>query len=195
MSSHRKCPIPYTDAPRGTCRWCNDPILYGEKRNNRARWHGGCLAQYNLHIIREVQLRWLHEQSPLCRCCGKAVPQWSASFNGWRDGPYVSVFRKLGGEVDHIIPLWKTVGMTDEQRLKYFGPENLQLLCRACHAEKTAREATERAHQTRLRKSKKVTPAKGEGSLSSRPKSRLQSRGFDKTLRRRMNGTVERRKK
>lgn len=42
---------------------------------------------------------------------------------------------RIGSELDHIAPLWKG-GSND--------PRNLQWLCAPCHAEKTAREATER---------------------------------------------------
>lgn len=42
---------------------------------------------------------------------------------------------RFGDELDHIAPLWKG-GSND--------PVNLQWLCVACHAEKTAREAAER---------------------------------------------------
>ncbi len=52
---------------------------------------------------------------PLCRHCAAAVP------------PRVT----LAGEVDHIVPLSR--GGSD-------APENLQSLCRECHALKTRRD-------------------------------------------------------
>jgi 5-methylcytosine-specific restriction protein A len=42
----------------------------------------------------------------------------------------------IGTEVDHIIPLW--AGGSEDQ-------SNKELLCGSCHAEKTSREAGERA--------------------------------------------------
>lgn len=39
-------------------------------------------------------------------------------------------------ELDHVVPLWKGGSEHDS---------NMQGLCHACHAEKTAKEATERA--------------------------------------------------
>lgn len=43
---------------------------------------------------------------------------------------------RLGTQVDHIVPLWQ--GGSDDDT-------NKELLCDPCHAEKTAREARERA--------------------------------------------------
>ena len=83
---------------------------------------------------------------------------------------------KLAGtwELDHVIPLWMG-GAHD--------PANWQCLCVACHrCAKTPEDATARAKVKRLHK--KADP------LFRKP-SRLQSRGFDKTKRRKLNGKVE----
>lgn len=49
-------------------------------------------------------------------------------------------------EVDHVIPLWLVaIEIPPDERRHFFGPDNLQLLCGACHKIKTKREAGERA--------------------------------------------------
>jgi 5-methylcytosine-specific restriction endonuclease McrA len=52
--------------------------------------------------------------------------------------------------VDHVRPRWS---LTEQQRgeLRWWLPFNLQLLCGRCHADKTAREAAERAELRRAR--------------------------------------------
>jgi len=83
---------------------------------------------------------------------------------------------KIGGatpyQVDHIQPLELLGGQTTG---------NLQCLCEPCHKAKTATDISAIAKGRRLR---------GETCTRSTP---IRSRGFDKTLRKRMNGTVERR--
>ena len=48
-------------------------------------------------------------------------------------------------EVDHIVPLWSVAHLPDHLRQRYYGPDNIQLLCHEHHKEKTRREAAERA--------------------------------------------------
>jgi uncharacterized protein (TIGR02646 family) len=75
-------------------------------------------------------------------------------------------------QIDHI------------QRLDALGkhePDNWQALCVPCHAEKT---------RTDNREAKKGRRIRGENK--PRIKKAIPSRGFNKTLRRRMNGKTER---
>lgn len=62
-----------------------------------------------------------------------------------RTGEYFEIERVCALEVDHRIPLWLVSDLPDEERRWYFGPGNLWLLCPWHHAQKTARETTERA--------------------------------------------------
>jgi len=60
--NHRRPTIPFTDAPRGTCRWCGESILHdsGAKSgslNRRRRWHPACVATYNATDPRELRRR------------------------------------------------------------------------------------------------------------------------------------------
>lgn len=80
------------------------------------------------------------------------------------------------GTIDeHVLPLW--CGGTNDL-------DNRQLWRKPCAAKKTAQEAKERGHIKRI--IKKSDPA-------TRKPPRLKSRGFDRTLRKKMNGSVERR--
>lgn len=82
-----------------------------------------------------------------------------------------------GKEIDHIIP--QACGGSNE-------PENLQLLCRHHHQKKTADDL------------QRIAKADRQGRRSGRQKEgrrkqKIQSRGFNKSWRKRMDGTVERR--
>lgn len=74
-------------------------------------------------------------------------------------------------EIDHRIQLW--MGGPEAR-------ENLRPLCIPCHKIKTAADATARAKVKRI-----------HGWAEPKAPSRLRSRGFSTTLRRRFNGTVE----
>ena len=146
--SHRRCPIPFTAAPRGTCRWCGFEIICGGKPNRRARWHGPCLVDYEEHSRPRVQFRALVARDG--RECGEC--------HGARD-------RLTPLEVEHRIPLWKVRHLPDDQRRWYYGLGNLWLLCRTCHKPKTRHEAAERAHLDRMTDPK---PSRGR-KMPSRP--------------------------
>ncbi len=56
-------------------------------------------------------------------------------------------------EIEHFVPLWKVAHLPDEQRAKYFMPENERLYAPLCQQKKkNADEAAERAHFKRLAK-------------------------------------------
>ena len=78
-------------------------------------------------------------------------------------------------QADHKNPLWCTG--TNEA-------DNWQLLCISCHGAKTKREATARAKVKRLERMRWEALKKPNGR-------KMQSRGFDKRLRKRMDGRVE----
>ena len=65
-------------------------------------------------------------------------------------GAQQSIERVCALEVDHKVPLWQVADLPPDERRWYFGPENLWLLCPACHKAKTKREAAERAAQRRF---------------------------------------------
>jgi 5-methylcytosine-specific restriction endonuclease McrA len=110
--------IPFSDAPRGTCRWCGEVILKSDGNQNcRRRWHPECEDAFHFQIYPQVA-RWRvwERDRGVCAECGVQ------SFSGW--------------EADHIEPIWAG-GRHDMS--------NLQTLCSGCHKEKTAGEAKQRA--------------------------------------------------
>lgn len=60
-------------------------------------------------------------------------------------GGQCSIVRVSALELDHRVPLWSVAHLPDEERRRFYGPENLWLLCPAGHKAKTKREAAERA--------------------------------------------------
>ena len=73
----------------------------------------------------------------VCAACGVRCDLFGSTRNGnW--------------SVDHIYPLW-LVDRSQPGAYRYWMPDNLQTLCLAHHAEKTKREARDRAHIRRLR--------------------------------------------
>lgn len=135
----------------------------------RIYWHPACVNPY-LDLIDYTRhgTALAIRQNWLCACgCGQVVGgiKFGPTFDDPEhvqdmrrrnpdldlpEHPYTPAYCYWTGEVDHRIPLWKTQGMPDAQRLWYFGIENLQLLTVACHARKTGAEAAERAKVKRL---------------------------------------------
>lgn len=160
---HRRPPMP-PRPPRGTCKWCADAILYpaGHKRAGEAEkrnWHPGCVTKYLIATQSQAQRKacWERDRG---KCAGCGVV---ATKPGWRRGGTVYMYGYLTGEysavwpvtidlwdADHITPLWSApADMALSDRERWFGLENLQTLCRACHKAKSAREAKERAEVKR----------------------------------------------
>jgi hypothetical protein len=93
-------------------------------------------------------------------------------------------------EYDHRKARWK--GDTDQSDLATWQAFGSRDEC-SCHAEKTAAEAAERAQMRRLRgETGQLKRRKERGGSMIKSAAKIQSRGFDKGLRKRMNGKVER---
>lgn len=127
LREHRKVPMFHRDKPEGFCRWCGEAVP-----PPRRTWHEECYHVYALHAELPAQFRFLVK----------------------RDGPVCKVegCEARGTDVDHTVPLWSVRDLPDQERLSYYGPDNLQLLCSDHHKAKTAREAGERASATKSRK-------------------------------------------
>ena len=149
--NHRRPAIPYSDAPRGTCRWCGESILYGSgaKRGSldrRRRWHPACVATYEATDPRELRRRVRKRDRGVCAQCHLDTYALRRSFKGrgmWtrmREKGFVP--RQSFWELDHRVPLID--GGTHEL-------SNLQTLCVPCHHKKSAREHSERAAHIRER--------------------------------------------
>jgi 5-methylcytosine-specific restriction endonuclease McrA len=144
MSAHRRPEIPFSDAPRGTCRWCGEPIVHerGPRRgepNRRRRWHPGCVDAYNLSDPREARRLVRRLDRGICAECGLDTYALRRRHRGRGS---TRKLRELGfkprkslWELDHIVPLIDGGGHE---------PSNLQTLCTPCHKRKTAVEARTR---------------------------------------------------
>lgn len=150
MSSHRRPEIPFSDAPRATCRWCGEPIVYqsGPRRgrpDRRRRWHPQCVDAYNQTDPREARRLVRGRDRGRCAECGLDTYALRRRIRG--RGSHRKL-RELGfvphrslWELDHRIPLID--GGSHEL-------SNLQTLCTPCHRRKTAREASERRSRRRV---------------------------------------------
>jgi len=159
VTAHRRPPIPFTDAPRGTCRWCGQPILHesGAKQGNldlRRRWHPRCVDAYNESDPREARRAVRKRDRGRCGACGLDTYALRRQIRG--RGSHRRL-RELGfkprrslWELDHIVPLIDGGGHE---------PSNLQTLCTPCHKQKTAREAERRRARRRV---------ESEGAIAAR---------------------------
>jgi 5-methylcytosine-specific restriction protein A len=145
MTAHRRPVIRFSEAPRGTCRWCGDAILHevGEKRgqpNRRRRWHPACVDAYNESDPREARRRVRKRDRGRCAKCGVDTNRVRRELRGrGRAKKLRALGYKIRGslwELDHVVPLID--GGSHEL-------SNLQTLCTPCHKQKTAEEARQRA--------------------------------------------------
>lgn len=175
MTGHRTVVIPYADGPKGTCKWCGEPIRHG--RSDR-RWHDGredepnCIHEYRMasdhDYIRAIARR---EGWHFCAVCGLPGPGLHGPMVGYRlDHSLSSVVADTLAEIGgfaawELRPLaaainrrigWSRWGFTLQVDHIHplidggsFHPSNLQLLCPDHHKAKTAREATLRARGRR----------------------------------------------
>ena len=151
MTAHRRPTIRFSDAPRGTCRWCGEAILHqsGEKRgerNRRRRWHPACVDRYTESDPREARRRVRKRDRGRCAQCRVDTHKIRREVKGrGRAKKLRTLGYKIRGslwELDHVVPLID--GGSHELA-------NLQTLCTPCHKKKTAEEARGRA-QLRQRK-------------------------------------------
>lgn len=119
--SHRKPPKPVTwDSPKGSCRFCGEPIIENGKQNNRKNWHTECVHVWKVmndpKYAREFVYLRDHGKCRDCSCtCALKWYQTGSTF-----------------EVDHVKPLFEANG-----DLSYWHPDNLLLRCTECHKLKT----------------------------------------------------------
>lgn len=121
--SGRETPIPFSNAPWGTCRWCGELIWRDDGTvNGRRRWHPACAVTYGERNQSSFRWRVWQRDGGVCAECPSGTPR----HNRW--------------QADHIVALadggtWDT--------------ENGQTLCEPHHKAKSAREAAERAASRR----------------------------------------------
>jgi hypothetical protein len=147
---------------RGWCRWCGEEIINrsGKRKGKRSHvreWHRisygddrDCRHEADLHVNLEVQYWHIVQRDGIgCGICGKGEGRWVKGAYGFhypeRETGCSWIRWSVELEVDHILPLWMSLGLPDEERRAFFGPDNLWLLCKLHHRWKSAREAAERA--------------------------------------------------
>jgi len=183
MTQHRRPEIRFSDAPRGQCRLCVEPIEYdaaGPKAgqiDRRRRWHPDCVDTYNESDPSEARRRVRKRDRGRCSAC--KVDTYAVRREIRRIGRgRVRETRKRGykpgrsfWELDHIVPLIDGGG---------HGDDNLQTLCTPCHVRKTAVEARERAARRRCGGVESLESPTGTGTTCGPGKSmEAQALGVD----------------
>ena len=144
MALDRRPSIPFSDAERGTCRWCGQRILHesGPRKgetNRRRRWHPACVDEYNQSDPREARRRVRKRDRGFCAACGLDTYALRRRLRGRGSHRKLRALgyqpRRSLWELDHIVPLVDGGGHE-------LG--NLQTLCVPCHREKTLGEAAQR---------------------------------------------------
>lgn len=154
-AARMKRTVPMPLVKKGCCRWC-----CGRLSGRRTSWHPECLEQYYLHTALWAQRPYVEDRdgkrchqcgsSPI-RClnggsCAEMVISQDGSV-GWIHYEAVSFPSAL--QLDHEVPIWALSVLPRADRIPFFGPSNLRLLCPACHKAKTKREAAIRSSQRR----------------------------------------------
>jgi 5-methylcytosine-specific restriction endonuclease McrA len=164
---HRRPNICFSDAPRGTCRWCGEAILHGPgpkqgKVDARRRWHPACVDEYNASDPRELRRRVRKRDRGVCRICSIDTDRLRRELKG---RGRAARLRELGfhprrslWELDHVVPLIE--GGSHES-------SNLQTLCVPCHRKKSAEESRERARVRGSGSAEQSAPRSNEGSLDA----------------------------
>lgn len=168
---------PLSPAIQGMCRWCDKSVpprlkKDGTPRKRQPTWHKECLADW-WGAVDPTRLRGalITRDGPGCGKCRTG-----------EDEKYIT----YPHEIDHKVALWKVARLSGKERRWYFTISNLWILCIPCHLLKSNKEAAERAHH-------KTLGEKRDGTWIGKKSRPMQSRGFDRRLRKRMDGTVERR--
>lgn len=61
------------------CRWCGEsiPKVINGKKSSQRLWHPHCKDEWQLHIDRDVQRRYVVDRDgDCCRICGEAPQRW-----------------------------------------------------------------------------------------------------------------------
>lgn len=147
---HRQVVILYSDAPRGQCRWCGQPITKPDETvDRRRRWHAECLEVYQLSWPAYARGKlWRRDQGVCAECGTQCRHAGDMPYKGFVNtyGQQIgkpAEDQRPGWHVDHIVELID--GGTHTL-------DNMQTLCIPCHNLKTADHAGERARVRREEK-------------------------------------------
>lgn len=169
MTVHRRPTIRFSDAPRGQCRWCGEPILHSEgdkqgEPNLRRRWHPECVDAYNASDPGELRRALRKRDRGCCAICKLDTNGLRRELKGrgrarkLRERGFKP--RQSLWEADHIVPLIDGGG---------YGLDNLQTLCTPCHKQKTADEARARGSHSSTDELASETPRPSTSSTPAVP--------------------------
>lgn len=128
---------PNIDLPKGSCRWCGEPIVFVEGtdyRVKRRERHRGdehevgdrnCRREHDRTFAANPRELIMHRGDPCCVDCGEAevwVDPGDGTEGWWKEGEW---------EADHVIAVEDGGPHT---------PVNIARRCVRCHREKTNRE-------------------------------------------------------
>lgn len=170
LSQIRKPPKPPGwNLPKGYCRFCADEIR--EDNGTRLvlktakRWHSwpehNCLQAWKIATDPQfARTQVFLRDFGICAGCGcdtKGAPpdgfDWAEIIEDLKTiSPKMATWGTMGlgkWELDHIVPLW-VIDREEVTALKYWLLGNMQTLCDSCHAEKTGKEAANRAKMKRI---------------------------------------------
>lgn len=124
----------------GECRLCCGSVP-NSKDGRPRHWHNGKNGEPDCWNDYRLCTRPDHAKQTLARKRGNACSKCGVKGKG-RSAKWL--------HLDHVVPL--VDGANDSDRLRYFRPDNLQLLCPDCHTDKTRSENVARAALRRAAK-------------------------------------------
>lgn len=123
----------------GRCAECGDqPLKWAQGRETQL-WADSPGIEYWSDEVAAEEFRLTHWPRPEGRWADLSPEHRQTGMYQHLDG------RVCALEVDHRIPLWSVAHLPADERRRFFGPENLWLLCPRDHKAKSKREAAERA--------------------------------------------------
>lgn len=139
---------PNLDLPKGTCRWCGEPIVFvdgtdyrlkARQRHRGDEWEVGdrnCRREHNRTFAATPRDLIQHRGDPCCVDCGDRGERFVPNEDG-EGGTWIQTGE---WEADHVVPI-ADGGSHD--------PTNIARRCVECHARKTARENAARRQRRR----------------------------------------------
>lgn len=117
----------YHAVPRGTCRFCGQPILKPDgKSDKRKHWHPSCVTEHKQLTDPSLTRKAVFQRDHgVCCDCGVIDDRLSGEW-----------------EADHIVPLIESGGDINAWKLT-----NLATRCKECHREKSITETRRRAER------------------------------------------------
>ena len=131
------------DRRRTQCTWCGQPV----PRGRRTWCSDSCVSAFRARCDTAAQATLvLNRDRGICADCGRdTIAAAREAEAAWRQSPHYMAYRNWDQrralfaqfgyargrwrEVDHVVPVIEGGGL--------MGPDNLRLLCGACHAQHT----------------------------------------------------------